>query len=202
MEESELLYQADLSAEWVHEFIVESNKIDPQPGPCEPGSIVYDGHRDAILYAIRMAAESRYALPHSIHRLLLHDHPLKLRRRDLKIGINYILEARYVPHFFWMWNYSVRRKINEIRLSKKVALEYKIATLWNLHCEFENIHPYELYNGKVGRVLLINHALLIDVEPWIIPCNEGREYYFDLIRDHPSAKWDLDRMEELASSYY
>jgi len=192
MEESELLYQADLSTDWVHEFIVESNKIDPQPGADEPGSLIYDGHREAVMYAIRMAAESRYALPHSVHKLLLGDHPLagKLRRRELKIGLNYILEPMYVSHYIWTWNRSVHRVINNLRL-KGITAEHRILAVWNLHCEFENIHPYELYNGKAGRVLLLNHALLVDVEPWIISCEESREDYFDLIRNHPSADWGL-----------
>jgi hypothetical protein len=191
MEETELLYQAELSAEWVHEFVLESNKIDPQPGISEPGTLIYDGHREAVLYAIKMAAENHYALPHAVHKLLLREHPLaeKLRKRNGKIGLNHILEARHVPYFMWVWNRSVQKTIDDLRIRKEVDLDRKISDVWDLHCEFENIHPYELYNGKVGRVLMINHALLVDVEPWVIFCDSGREYYFDLIRNHPSARW-------------
>jgi hypothetical protein len=194
MLESELLYQADLSEQWVHDFVVESNKIDPQPGTGEPGTLVYDGHRNAVIYAIEMAAESRFALPNAVHKLLLCDHPLagKLRKQDIKIGLNYILEARFVPYLIWEWNRLLYRVINTLRTKKQSTVECKMLEVWNLHLEFENIHPYELYNGKVGRVLMLNHALLVDIEPWIIPCNEGREYYFDLIRTHPSASWGLD----------
>jgi len=195
MDEAELLYQAQLSPEWVHDFVTESNKIDPQPDPGEPGSVIYDGHREALIYAIRMAAASRFALPNAAHRLLLREHPLagKLRKRDIKIGLNYILEATHVPYFMWRWNRAVHRTINILRTRRKrVPLELKLFELWDLHCEFENIHPYELYNGKVGRVLLANHALLIDIDPWIVPCETGRELYFDLIRDHSSAAWGLD----------
>jgi len=201
VEESELLYQAELTKDWVHDFIVESNMIDPQPGPSEPGTLVYDGHREAVIYAIRMAAESRFALPHATHRLLLRDHPLaeKLRKRNVKIGLNPILEAQHVPYCMWAWNRSVQRTINALRTKKSVTLNWKVNELWSLHSEFENIHPYELYNGKVGRVLLVNHALLVDVSPWIIPCEEGREFYLDVIRNHPSAEWGL-RPPVLASS--
>jgi len=188
MEETELLYQAGLSAEWVHEFVTESNKIDPQPGLSEPGELVYDGHREAVMYAIKMASESRFALPHSVHRLLLRDHLLagKLRRREKKIGLNHLLPVADVPYFMWEWNRSVQRVVNMLRLQKNTELEQRVFEVWELHCKFENIHPYDLYNGKVGRVLTINHSLLVGVEPCIILC-KGREQYFDLIRDHSSA---------------
>ena len=38
---------------------------------------------------------------------------------------------------------------------------------------------------------MVNHALLVDLDPWIIPCVTGREDYFDIIRNHPSAQWGI-----------
>jgi len=200
--ELELLHQAELSPEWVHEFVTESNKLDPQPEFNEPGYWLYDGHRAATLYAIEMAAESRYALPNAIHRLLLKDHPLaeKLRQQEFKIGLNPMVKAWRVPYYMWRWNYSAKSTLDYLRKPRKEYVdpdpEAKTSKIWALHCEFENIHPYELYNGKVGRVLMLNHALLVDIDPWIIPL-EGRELYFDLIRNHPSARWGIfDNIEE------
>ena len=198
MEETELLYQAELSADWVHRFVTESNKIDPQPGSNEPGTLLYDGHREAVIYAIRMASEHRYALPNAIYKLLLREHPLagKLRKRDIQIGLNPILEVTRVAYFLWKWNRSVQETIDSLRTKKGADPDFKAAEIWALHCEFENIHPYEIYNGKVGRVLMINHALLVDLSPWIILCAEGREEYFDIIRSHPSATWGLQATED------
>jgi len=195
MEELELLHQAELSVDWIHEFVVESNKIDPQPSGNEPGFLLYDGHREAALYAIRMAAEGHFALPNAIHKLLLRDHPLaeKLRTHNIKIGLNCILEARFVHYLLWRWNWSVKNVMNHLRTARNIDSEDKVAEVWALHCEFENIHPYELYNGKVGRILMLNHALLADIDPWVIPCTSlSRECYFDLIRNHPSANWGLN----------
>lgn len=201
MEEAELLNQARLSQDWVDEFVVESNKIDPQGQPDGPGTVLYDGHREAVLYAIRMASEDRYALPHAVHKLLLRDDPLaeQVRRRDVKIGLNHVLEASHVPRLFWQWNRRTHETIDSLRVDDdSVDPGHAIAEVLGLHAMFENIHPYEVYNGKVGRVLMVNHALLVDVEPWIIPCDLGREDYFDMIRHHPSAQWGIDPPDSIS----
>jgi hypothetical protein len=199
MDEAELFRQAGLPSDWLHEYVTESNKIDPQPGPNHPGTLVYDGHRAAVLYAIRMASEDRYALPKVVHELLLgEDNPLAghLREHDIKIGLNEALPAVLVPQFIWAWNRTTHIVIDELRTDDDSIDESdKISRVWDLHCEFENIHPYELYNGKAGRILMVNHALLVDVDPWIIPCELGREDYFDMIRSHPSADWGINPPE-------
>lgn len=192
MDTQELLNQAGLRAEWAHEFVVESNMIDPQPGPDGPGSVLYDAHTNAVLYAIRMASEDRYALPKVVHELLLPDHPLagKLRTIETKIGLNDILPAAMIQFFFWRWNREVHTTIDDLRTDDdSIDEEDKISRIWQHHSELMNIRPFELYNGKVGRVLMVNHALLVDINPWIVPCKTGREDYFDLIRTHPSARW-------------
>jgi hypothetical protein len=194
MDETELLRQAGLDPEWLHEYLTESNKIDPQAGSAEPGSTLYDAHRAAVLYAIKMASEDRYALPNAVHEILLPGNPLAgvLRVHEAKIGLNNLLEAKFVPHFMWKWNRLAQATIDSLRTDDdSIDPDEKIAQIWGLHCELENIRPYELYNGKVGRVLMINHALLVDIDPWIIPCAIGREDYFDMIRYHASAKWGL-----------
>lgn len=195
MDESELFRQAGLTPEWVHEFVVESNKIDPQPGSSELGSVVYDAHHAAVVYAIRMASEDRYALPKAVHELLIPGNPLggKLRTQNVKIGLNKVLPYTHVPRFMWKWNRVAAMTVDSLRTDDdSIDPDDKIWNVWRLHCEFENIHPYELYNGKVGRVLMVNHALLVDVDPWVIPCDAGRENYFDLIRRDPSALWGTD----------
>jgi len=192
MDEAELLRQAGLSADWLNEFVVESNKIDPQPGPDGPGSVLYDAHRDAALYAIRMAADDRYATPHAVHELLLPDHPKAgiLRKQDVRIASHDLLEAVLVPQYLWLWNRQVYQVIDLLRVDDdSIDSDDMISQVWNLHCEFETIHPYELYNGKVGRILMMNHALLLDIDPWIIPCDVGRADYFEVIRSHESAIW-------------
>lgn len=198
VDESELLHQAKLTPQWIHDFIIESNHIDPQCGSNAPGSLLYDGHKDALFYAIKMASEDCFAIPHVVHCLMLREHPLagKLRRRVAKTGLSGgILKKGDVPYYMWKWNRWVQVFVEKSTKSKG----NKLLEIWNLHCAFETIHPYELYNGKVGRILMVNHALLADIPPWIIPL-EQREVYFNLITEHPSSRWVVEPLHEL--EYY
>lgn len=193
MNEEELLYQAGLSSNWVDLFVRESNLIDPQPGDSEPGSLVYDGHREAVIYAVLTASQGRYALPNEVHTLLLRDHKMarRLRYREIKLGLNYTLPPVKVPHLFWEWNRLVKKTVDRLRKKKEEGALYEI---WNLHAIFENIRPYEIYNGKTGRVLMLNHALLVDLDPWIVPF-DAREVYLDFLRYHPTSDWGMNPPE-------
>jgi hypothetical protein len=190
MNESELLRKAGLTADWLHEFITESNKIDPQPDD-GPGSDVYTRHRDSLLYAIRAGVDDRYALPREVHRLLLgKDEPYELRTQPFRIGINDVLPAGMVKKEFWKWNRRLQQAIDLLRTDdNSIPAEHKRAEIWGLHCELMNIRPFDSCNGKMGRVLMVNHALLVDLVPWVISCDHGREDYFDVIRTHPSSAW-------------
>jgi hypothetical protein len=193
--ESELLHQASLSPNWLDQFVTESNRIDPQP----ENRIVYEAHIEAVLYAIRTASEGHYALPKHTHELLLRDHPLagKLRTAEKTIGINPILPAIDVPFYLWKWNKAVQTTIDALRQNMKVNAH---DCVWDLHCEFENIQPYELYNGKVGRILMVNHALLLNLDPWCVPF-EAREAYFDMIRNHTSSDWGINPPETYGEDF-
>lgn len=191
MDVDELFHQARVRPGWAHDFVVESNKIDPQEAS---DGFWYTSHFDALVYAVRMASADRYALPKTIHEILLRGHPRedlagKLRYQPARVGINSCLPATLVPSFMWGWGRRVHDTVDSLRTDDGgIEEEERVANVWDLHCEFENIHPFELFNGKVGRILMVNHALLLDLNPWSIPC-EKREDYFDMIRYHPSAKW-------------
>jgi hypothetical protein len=139
-----------------------------------------------------MALEERYALPKEVHRLLLRDHHKAgvLRTERAKIGMRELLTPGKVPQAFWRWNRNVLRVVDGLRSNDDgIDSHSKYGQLWSLHCELMNIRPFDLYNGKLGRILMVNHALLIDVEPWIIPAVTGREAYLNVIRKHPSSNW-------------
>lgn len=198
MDETSLLDQFGLTTDWIHTFITESNLIDPQLGPCGPGTPLYDNHRNALLYALYTAAEDRYALPTEVHKLLLNGNPLagQLRKQATKIGINDVLAPQLVKREFWKWNRNLCQTIDSLRTDDNSIPEArKKADIWGLHFEMLNIRPYELFNGKVGRVLMVNHALLVDIAPWIIP-SKAREEYFNGIRRHPSATWGANPPED------
>lgn len=201
LDEIELLYQAELTPKWLDEFIEESNKLDPNPNQTNDSTC--DRHKDALIYAIKTAQEGCFALPHAVHKLLLGDHPLagKFRQRDIKIGLSYPLDASRIRYFMWKWNRWVQVFVDFMRTQKEWDAEQKVSEIWNFHCIFEIIHPYDLCNGRVGRILMVNHALLVGIAPWIVPSTK-REDYFELIKTHPCSSWGLEPPEELATSQH
>lgn len=190
MNETEILGKLGLTLEWVDEFVQESNQLDTDLVPPDALSLVYDGHRDALMYALQMSAEDRFALPHEVHRLLLRDHPQAGVLRKSAAGKSTKAPAqKHLAWLLWSWNRTVYHTIDAMRSDDPTLIEHddKVSSVWDLHCRFMNIHPYELYSGKVGRILMINHAYLVDIEPWIIPSVEGPQDYQDLIEGHESA---------------
>ena len=57
----------------------------------------------------------------------------------------------------------------------------------DFHVQFERIHPFDDYNGRVGRVLMLKECLCHDIMPFIID-DKRRTGYLDGIR-----RWDEDR---------
>jgi Fic family protein len=55
--------------------------------------------------------------------------------------------------------------------------EEKEATVWSLHVDYEHIHPFIDGNGRSGRLLMINHAILLGIEPWIVEYKDVQNYY-------------------------
>ena len=191
MEPLEVLKPLGITSDWVHTFLTESNAIDPQPGSSEPGSPVYDGHREALLYALYMSADDRYALPYEVYKLLNRGESLGrgLRNQEVAIGGRAVLPHRMIKRELFRWNRRVCQAIDSLRTDEDtIPEERKRAEIWGLHCELMSIHPYDHFNGKVGRILMVNHALLTDAKAWVIPA-ASRQEYFNTIRQHPSAEW-------------
>jgi len=185
------LKRAGVDQSWAHTFVVESNLIDPQPGENAPGSPLYDLHMQALLYAIHAGVNDHYALPREAHKILLGDHPFAgvARTQRIRVGFREMLHPRRVPHYSWRWDADARERIGALRTRRQDATsEERQAEIWELHCELMNIRPFELFNGRVGRILMINQAILVGEEPWIV-LNEDRTAYLDLIQSHPSASW-------------
>jgi len=195
-----VLEDLGLSHHWVDFFVQQSNLIEPQPGT-EPGSVLYNQHREALIYALVMAHQDRYALPNEVHRLLLKDHPQAGMLRTSYIQekrVDLYLNPFRIPFFMWRWNLDSRQKIEGVREEgETVTLDERESIVWNLHCQLVNIRPYEQCSGKVGRVLMVNHALLVGLSPWVVTF-DGRAEYLDLLRTHPSSGWATQPQEEAA----
>jgi hypothetical protein len=189
------LSEAELAAvgvdrDWLDDFVRESNLLDPQPS-CEPGQAGYDLHMEAVLYAVRCAVADCFALPREVHRILLPDHPFGGidREQPFRMGFRMMLQPHRVPYYCWRWNCDARERIGALRTRRRDAVAWqRQQEIWDLHCELMNIRPFELYNGRVGRALMVNHAILAGEDPWIVPFS-SRALYVSTIQQHPSADW-------------
>lgn len=188
---SEPFSEAGVTARWAHEFVLNSNLIDPQPGLNAPGSPVYDLHMSALRYVIEAGLHDCYVLPRQLHKSLLGAHPLAgvQRTEPITIAFRETLSPKRVGYYVWRWNADAKERIDALRMYRKNASSLeRQEVVWGLHCELMNIRPFELYNGRVGRLLMVNHAILVGERPWIVYASQ-RPLYMRVIHTHPSATW-------------
>jgi hypothetical protein len=75
---------------------------------------------------------------------------------------------------------QLEHKINEINKSSPELIEKKI---WDIHNEFESIHPFIDGNGRVGR-LLLNWLSLKHLGKFMVVLAENKKDYYKKISDY------------------
>lgn len=84
---------------------------------------------------------------------------------------------------------SPPQKINKEVADLIKAYERKTAKLegiLNFHVQFERIHPFDDYNGRVGRILMVKECLRYGIDPFIIDDKRRGEY------NRGIAQWDTN----------
>jgi len=167
---------------FLHDFVYESNCIDPQPGhKNEPGDPHFDDHLKAVRMAIDFANMNVIAPPDIIHKTLMHrlkgmrKHAGNLRTCNVRVGNHVCPSYDVLPDLLRTWNQHVLYNIPTKRLS--FSVEERENVVWDLHIEYEHIHPWIDGNGRSGRILMLNHRLLLDLDPIIIKYDERWDYY-------------------------
>ena len=62
----------------------------------------------------------------------------------------------------------------------------KLEQILAFHVQFERIHPFDDYNGRVGRILMMKESLRYGVDPFIIDDKRRGEY------NRGIAQWDTN----------
>lgn len=169
---------------WTMDYIDNSNKIDPQPGhKNEVGDPHWDDHLAALALVIGQGNEGKLSDPCEVHKVLMG----KLRGIDDRDKGNYrianvMVGGRRCPEH-WDVPELMREWLEDAQYTcLGQGLQYepperKIQAVWRLHVDYEHIHPFIDGNGRSGRLLMVNHAIILGLKPWIVKHAEVGHYY-------------------------
>lgn len=177
----------------LHEFIVESNLIDPQPSfyrgngmkviypAWKPGQQMYDNTAEAFAFSRSLAEEGKFYLgvDRDIHRILtrgidwfeVQGYSGNYRDYDVEVG------GEVMPEH-WKVEYLMRERwFPKILAWGTPQGEDADDKSWEAHHIFECIHPFADGNGRTGRLLLNYFRMMWGLEPVVVRKAEVRAYY-------------------------
>ncbi len=96
--------------------------------------------------------------------LLRHDIAGKLRNCDVMIGGK---RKVFVSEFL------LKEQLRQLCIYIETSIEYQQDKSKELHVDFEDIHPFEDGNGRVGRIIYNAHRLRLGLPIHVI--HEGKE---------------------------
>lgn len=164
-----------------HLFVVESNKIDPQPGfdGTNPSDLMYQNQMEALEFVL---SKDWNIGPHTaldIHRVLTRSIPFfengnnsgSYRNCDVYIAGEACPSSYLLPELMAnSWFYYTEKLMNESKLS---PLEIALIS----HNIFEVIHPFIDGNGRTGRLIFNKVLTQMGEKPRIIFFNDRFQYY-------------------------
>lgn len=156
--------------EKIHEFLRESNAIENEfsdeafEDALAAWACAYEQHakpNETFLFTEELMLE--------IHKRLMHrlrpDIAGKFRTCNVRVGIQLCPPYERISRLVSHWCYHINSLANSITAPRQ------------LHIEFEQIHPFEDGNGRVGRILYNIHRLQCGMRISIIKDSEKEAYY-------------------------
>ena len=185
------------------EFVVQSNLIEGIKTPyskvleCvkgkESGDLRIDNHVEALKFALEYSDGKSpinwIDLITDLHETLLEGifEPCgEFREYDVRVGVYIAPDHKNVERLMK----ELGERMNLITVNKTPSALDKI--IWNVHHEFESIHPFGDGNGRVGR-LLLNLLRVQNGLPFTIVQAKQRFEYYESIEVWRVANWDRRR---------
>ena len=194
-----------VSDEVLLEFVAHSNRIEGEPD--EPGHPLFDDHFATAQFVRAKAVgrgkigEGPFTAPSVIHQRLMASQPGKWpgEYRQSRVGIRRLdggIDEKMPP-------VDVRPAMPALhhRAGQSAHFAFRKIPcptedeLWNLHHEFERIHPFVDGNGRTGR-LFLNALRLVCGYDWLTVRYEDREAYYQMIIDYEDRVARLPEGEE------
>ena len=118
----------------------------------------------------------------------LHHKLFRGTRADQE-GTLHIGEYRTTPDKFGVDAATIPAALSNLIAEYESKKEIKLKDILDFHARFEQIHPFEDGNGRVGRLLMFKECLRHDIMPFII-ADKRRSRYIRGIKE-----WHDDRYE-------
>lgn len=114
------------------------------------------------------------------------------RRKALEVG-----EFRTASSSYGVAPNEINRALSDL-ISHYEQKEKNIRGLLEFHVQFESIRPFEDYNGRVGRLLMMKECLRQQIDPFIIDDKHRGEYNKGILtwKQTPSVLLDVVRQAQ------
>ena len=165
------------------EEVYRTNKISTSFEPVKVDDIIETiNHFSAVKYIVdNITAPVSQALIKKLHRLLTYG-TYADRKEIIRSG-----EYRQEQSKIGVSPKDINSRINAL-IKDYESQAATLARILDFHVRFEKIHPFEDYNGRLGRLLMFKECLRKDVMPFIIDDKRRRQYLDGL------KAWDTDRL--------
>jgi len=169
-----------IDKELLNDYVRESNAIENIF--VKENHHLFKDHLAAAKFVLKSALELKtLAEVKKIHQILMErelPEAGKFRKVFVWVGSELKPPPRIVSKLMAQWEQFLQESIKSAYPLKAKTKE-KIA--WHYHNWFESIHPFVDGNGRIGRLILNNIRLLLNLSWLVIPCSKKEEYYNEIV---------------------